>query len=224
MQKDQPVNNKPNASQPKETRVIFVRHGETLWNTQGRMMGQLNSPLTSKGEQQVLALGARLKAYPISALYSSDLGRAMQTAQAIADASGLEINQDQGLREIHMGNFQGYTYAEIAEKFPAEWQGYQGAGQYTYPIPNGESHAQKSIRSVETLNRLTDQHVGETIVMVSHAGILRAVFEYVLQLPPNNRERFQRNNATFNMFSKIGDHWSLVVWGDQTHLSEALSD
>jgi probable phosphoglycerate mutase len=205
-----------------ETRVIFVRHGETQWNTQARMMGQLNSPLTPKGEQQVLALGERLKPYPISALYSSDLGRAMQTAQAIADASGLEITQDKGLREIHMGDFQGYTYAEIAEKFPDEWQGYQGEGQYTYQTPNGESHAQKSIRAVETLNRLTDQHVGETIVMVSHAGILRAVFEYVLQLPPNHQHRFQRNNATFNLFSKIGDHWSLAVWGDETHLSEAL--
>lgn len=146
----------------------------------------------------------------------------MQTAQAIADASGLEIIEDKGLREIHMGDFQGYTYSQIAEKFPDEWQGYQGEGQYTYPIPNGESHAQKSIRAVETLNRLTAQHVGETIVMVSHAGILRAVFEYVLQLPPNNRDRFQRNNATFNLLSKVGEHWSLVVWGDQTHLSEVL--
>ncbi len=204
------------------TQVIFVRHGETVWNTEGRMMGQLNSPLTPKGEQQVLALGSRLKSHAISALYSSDLGRAMQTAQAIADASQVEITQEQGLREIHMGDWQGYTRAEIAEQFPEQWATYQGEGQYTYQTPNGESHAQKSKRTVATLNRLTDQHVGETIVMVSHAGILRAVFEYVLNLPPHNRDRFQRNNAAFNLFSKVGDDWSLVVYGDQTHLSEAI--
>lgn len=206
----------------KETHVIFIRHGETVWNTEGRMMGQQNSPLTKVGEQQVLALGERLTTYPISALYSSDLGRAMQTAEAIANACQLEIVQEKGLREIHMGDWQGLTRPEIAEKYPAEWQAYQGEGQYTYQTPNGESHAQKSIRTVETLNRLTDKHAGETIVMVSHAGILRAVFEYVLNLPPVNRDRFQRNNATFNLFTKKEGQWSLVVWGDQTHLSEDL--
>lgn len=66
------------ATEAPETRVIFVRHGETVWNTENRMMGQLNSPLTTKGQQQVLALGQRLKPYPVSALYSSDLGRAVQ--------------------------------------------------------------------------------------------------------------------------------------------------
>lgn len=205
-----------------ETQVIFIRHGEAVWNTEGRMMGQLNSPLTAKGEQQALAIGERLKFHSISALYSSDLGRTMQTAQAIADASGLEIVPEKGLREINMGDWQGYTRPEIAEKYPAEWRAYQGPDQYTYQTPNGESHAQKSVRTVETLDRLADKHSGETIVMVSHAGIIRAVFEHVLHLPPVNRDRFQRNNATFNLFTKKDGQWSLVVWGDQTHLSEEL--
>lgn len=205
-----------------ETHVIFIRHGEAVWNTEGRIMGQQNSPLTAKGEQQALAIAERLRSYSISALYSSDLGRTMQTAQAIANASGVAVVPEKGLREIHMGDWQGLTRSEIAQQYPAEWQAYQSEAQYTYQPPNGESHAQKSIRAVETLNRLTDQHPGETIVMVSHAGIIRAVFEYVLHLPPVNRDRFQRNNATFNVFTKQDGEWSLVVWGDQSHLSQDL--
>lgn len=204
------------------TQVIFIRHGEAVWNTEGRIMGQKNSPLTAKGEQQALAIGERLKTYPIKALYSSDLGRTMQTAQAIANACQLTVVPEKGLREIHMGDWQGLTRPEIAKQYPDQWQAYQGPDQYHYQTPNGESHSQKSQRTVETLNRLTNQHLGETIVMVSHAGIIRAVFEYVLNLPPVNRDRFERNNATFNLFTKKDGQWSLVVWGDQSHLSEAL--
>ena len=93
------------------TELLLVRHGETLWNQQGRMQGQHDSPLTTVGLQQAKQLAQRLKDASFTALYSSDLGRAHQTARCIADETGHEIVADRGLRERNFGIFEGLTNA-----------------------------------------------------------------------------------------------------------------
>src|SRR5690606_37293291 len=87
--------------------LILIRHGETLWNTERRMQGQLDSPLTERGLWQARQLGERLKSLPFVSLYSSDLPRARQTAQRIADVTGHQIIDDLRLRERHFGLFEG---------------------------------------------------------------------------------------------------------------------
>lgn len=103
------------------TRVIFIRHGQTIWNLEKREMGQLDSPLSEKGKIQAIAIAKRLKNITFSKLYSSDLGRALQTAQYISDVTGKDIITDVDLRERNMGIFQGYTRKEMAERYPKEW-------------------------------------------------------------------------------------------------------
>jgi len=94
------------------TQLILIRHGETLWNTERRMQGQLDSPLTERGLWQAQQLGLRLKDEPFTTLYSSDLPRAARTAEQIAIVTGHDILTDERLRERHFGVFEGLTQQE----------------------------------------------------------------------------------------------------------------
>ena len=181
-------------------------------------MGHLDSPLSDLGERQAQAIADRLRAVTFSHLYSSDLGRAVQTATCISNETGHEINLDIELRERNMGIFQGYTRSEMKENYPDEWDQYNSRNKFDYVIPNGESQRQRLERSIRVINRLADTHEGKTIVVVSHGGILRGIFEYVTGLGPGNEDRFLRRNATYNSFIKNNTSWALEVWGDTSHL------
>jgi probable phosphoglycerate mutase len=203
------------------TRVIFIRHGETTWNKEGREMGHLDSPLSGLGEKQAVDIANRLSTISFTTLYSSDLGRALQTAARISEVSGKAVNTDIELRERNMGIFQGYTWSEMKEKFPSEWNEYHSEGKFDFVIPDGESQRQRLERSIRVMNRLSELHTDETIVVVSHGGMLRGFFEFVLGLKPGNEARFMRRNATYNSFIKSEGNWALEVWGDDSHLTSA---
>ena len=201
-------------------RVIFIRHGETLWNIERRNQGFLNSPLSELGEKQGHAIAERLQHETIDHLYSSDLGRAVQTATFIADVCDLEIKLDIELRERNMGIFQGHTREEVMEKFPEEYRQVTALDSLDYVIPDGESHRQRLERSIRVMNRLADQHPDKTIVVVSHSGILRGFFEHVIGLPEGGAPRFIRPNCALNSFIKNDGAWMLETWGDVAHLQD----
>src|ERR1044071_2137793 len=129
------------------TQVIIVRHGETEWNLKLIRQGHLDSPLTPRGVAQAKALAERLLSERFSKLYSSDLGRAVQTAQTIADLTGHEIITDPRLRERHLGIFQGLSGDEIRASFPHEYHLHRTLGP-TYVIPGGESVEQQVARNI----------------------------------------------------------------------------
>lgn len=181
-------------------------------------MGHLDSPLSELGEKQARAIARRLGQISFAALYSSDLGRAVQTAEYISRESGIEIATDVELRERNMGIFQGYTFPEMKEKFPTEWSEYHSDKKFEYVIPEGESQRQRRERSIRVMNRLSGSHQTETIVVVSHGGILRGFFEFVLGLTPGGEGRFVRRNGTYNSFLNNDGEWAVEVWGDDSHL------
>ena len=100
------------------TRIIAVRHGETAWNVDARIQGQLDIGLNETGRWQAKRVGEALAAEDIKAVYSSDLGRAHQTAQSIAEVAGIPVIPDEGLRERSFGMFEGKTFDEIHETWP----------------------------------------------------------------------------------------------------------
>ena len=104
----------------RRTQLIVVRHGETEWNIAGIRQGHLDSRLTARGMAQAKALAQRLARERFTALYSSDLGRAVQTAMSVADLTGHEVVTDARLRERHLGIFQGLNADEILRRFPEE--------------------------------------------------------------------------------------------------------
>lgn len=201
-------------------KLIAVRHGETEWNVAGREMGQLDSPLTERGIRQAEALANRLRGLQFSALYSSDLGRAMRTAQIVSSATSVAVLVDADLRERNMGIFQGFTKKEMAQQFPAEYSDYLRLG-HTYRIPHGESAEQRLERSIRALTAIAERHADETVVVVTHGGFLMGFFEHVLGMSPGNGWRFKRQNAAFNCFEYSAARWTLQTWNETSHLQRA---
>ena len=206
-------------------RLIAIRHGETEWNVERREMGHLDSPLTPRGLLQAERIATRLRTVKFDRLYSSDLRRAMTTAGAISDACGVPVIPHAGLRERNLGIFQGMTRAEQRVRFPEEFAQLR-QGEREYVIPQGESGAQRTERSVKTLTAIAGENSGGQVVVVTHVGFLLGFFEYVLALPPGGSWRYKRRNASFSSFTYEQGKWSLDTWNDTSHLDgmEALDD
>lgn len=202
------------------TRVILLRHGETVWNLEGRYQGQLDSPLTPVGVAQAQALARRAARVRFAALYSSDLGRARQTAACIAETTGHEIRTDARLRERHLGIFQNLLKAGLKEQFPDEYRLFKSGGP-DHVIPQGESGRQAADRSNACLEEIARRHPGETIVIVTHGGNLSALLRHTLNIPLAAPRRFERANASWNVFTLEDGKWLLEIWGDVSHLDRS---
>jgi probable phosphoglycerate mutase len=200
-----------------QTYVIIVRHGETLWNMEGRRQGHLDSPLTARGVAQAYALGRRVKDENFSALYSSDLGRAYETAHIISSITGHPVVVDERLRERNLGIFQGLDSDEISKNYPEEYRCHRTNGP-DYVIPGGESRRRQVERNVGCLEELARRHSGEAILVISHGGVLSGLFRHVLSIPLEAPCRFEFVNGSLNVFSYGKGCWVLRTWGDTSHL------
>lgn len=200
------------------THLIIVRHGQTEWNIKGIRQGHFDSKLTDAGIAQARALGQRLARENFTALYSSDLGRAVQTATAVSDLTGHEIITDPRLRERHLGIFQGLNAEELNSKYPEERRQFRTLGP-DYVIPGGESLRQQVARNVDCLNDLAVKHRGEKIVVVTHGGVVSGFFRHTLEIPLEAPRRFEFVNAGLNVFARVEEHWMLLTWGDVSHLA-----
>ena len=199
------------------TQIIIVRHGQTQWNTRKIRQGHLDSELTDKGVAQARALGQRLARESFTALYSSDLGRALHTARMIAAVTGHEIVTDERLRERHLGVFQGLSGDEIKDKHPEEYRLHRTLGP-EYVIPGGESVRQQVARNVDCLDEIALKHPGEKVVVVTHGGVVSGLFRHALDIPLDAPRRFEFVNAGLNVFAYEEGHWILRTWGDVSHL------
>src|SRR5258708_2650508 len=131
----------------RSTRLCLVRHGETAWNAEARVQGQLDVPLGETGLAQARAVASALRSESFSAIYSSDLMRARQTAAPAAKRLGLEVFLDPRLRERHYGVFQGMTYAEAKERVPEGYARFR-AKDPQYDFATGESLSRFNRRSL----------------------------------------------------------------------------
>jgi probable phosphoglycerate mutase len=201
------------------TILIAVRHGETEWNLAGRAQGHLDSPLTDAGILQARSLAEGLSGRGIQAIYSSDLGRAMQTSGIVSAVLNLDVNADSRLRERNFGSMQGLTRDEIRSRFPGEYARL-ASGDPDYAIPGGESARQRHERCIGACNDLVARHAGGCILVVAHGGVLNSLFYHALGLSLNEPRgrRFSIFNAAVNRFSVSGDDWRLDTWGEISHL------
>jgi broad specificity phosphatase PhoE len=155
-------------------RILLARHGETLFNVEGRWQGQSDSPLTERGCAQARELGRALEAEAITAVYSSDLGRAMQTAVEVATLHGLTVRADVRLREIETGGFTHKNRAEIDAEFPGQRDTWAKAPA-TMRMPGGETLLETQTRALEFFGEVMPGHADQTIVVISHGGIGQAI-------------------------------------------------
>jgi broad specificity phosphatase PhoE len=155
------------------TRLVLVRHGRTAWNLEGRAQGHTDVGLDAVGREQATAMAACVARMAPSALWSSDLARARQTAEELATATRLEAVYDARLREFDVGERAGLTVAEFAERYPVEHASWK-AGHITGDVPGAETTDQVVARMVPALQDVWDAtKPGETTVVVSHGACLK---------------------------------------------------
>jgi broad specificity phosphatase PhoE len=147
----------------------LVRHGETEWNATKRAQGQADVPLNDAGRLQAEAAAAQLDGVNLAAVYSSDLSRAIDTAEPIARAHGLEVITDPAFREIDQGEWEGLGLKEISARWPELW----GPARHYVQRPGGESPEQVQKRALEALARVVERHNGGPVAIVSHGGTIR---------------------------------------------------
>jgi probable phosphoglycerate mutase len=200
----------------KETEIILIRHGETEWNSQKRMQGHSNSDLSSVGQAQIQALGQWMKNVPFDLIYSSDSLRAKQTAEAITQFSGHELQFDQRLREKNLGVFEGLTSEEARERHPEVFRLFKTAGS-KYVIDEGESTQQLQDRALEIVNEIRIKHPEERVLLVTHGGFIRVVMKHSLGLSLETPTRFLiRNTGVFRLVWE--DKWLVSLMGGVSHL------
>jgi alpha-ribazole phosphatase len=151
------------------TVVVLVRHGATEWNETKRAQGQADIPLSDRGHAQAGDVARQLRDLDVTAVYSSDLARALDTARAIAGEHDLEVVVDPGFREVDQGEWTGLTTSEIKERWPELW----GPARHYSARPGGESPEQVTERALAALARAVEAHPDGTVVVVSHGGTIR---------------------------------------------------
>ncbi|MBN1218692.1 MAG: histidine phosphatase family protein [Anaerolineae bacterium] len=149
------------------TTIYMVRHGQTPWNVGGRYQGQLDPPLTEKGRQQARTTATRLASLGFDAIYSSDLARARQTAEALADVTGLPIHLDPRLREIHQGEWQGVLIGDIRARWPGEIEGWETDPWHHHP-PGGERLEELQARLLAAINDIVATWPQGKVAVFSH--------------------------------------------------------
>jgi probable phosphoglycerate mutase len=206
------------------TRILAIRHGETPWNVDTRIQGQIDIDLNDTGKWQAQRVGHALREEPIAAIYSSELARAFETAQAIAHsharAAQLGVVAHTGLRERHFGHLQGQTWADIESGWPDDAKRWRGRDPHWSPV-GGESLTVLRERIATCVDALASQHLGEQIVLVAHGGVMDALYRSATQQSLDAPRTWHLGNAAINRLLWTPQGLSLVGWGDVSHLEEA---
>lgn len=207
------------------TTLYAVRHGETEWNAIEKQQGHLDSPLTDNGIKQAQCLADGLAKKNIDILFSSDLGRALQTAEIIARRLSLDIHTDSRLRERHLGILQGLTRKEFEKRYPQDTQQFN-SNNPDYILPGGESSLQVFDRCIECAEEAARNNAGKNILIVGHGGVLKSFFHKATNTPLTEQRRYSLFNASINAFSISDGEWRLDTWGEIAHLQDmkALDD
>jgi 2,3-bisphosphoglycerate-dependent phosphoglycerate mutase len=199
------------------TRIFALRHGQTAWNAEQRLQGHIDIPLDDTGRWQAERLAQALAGEELAAIYSSDLQRALATAQALAAATGAPITTDPQLRERGFGRFEGHVYADITRQWPDEaerWRrrepGFQPGG--------GEALVDFYRRCVTAVSAWAGRHPGQAIAVVAHGGVLDCLYRAATGADLAAPRSWRLGNAAVNRLLYAEGRVTLVGWGDEAHL------
>ena len=202
------------------THLIAVRHGETAWNTEARIQGHTDIPLNGTGLWQAQRVGEALAGRDIDAIYSSDLQRAWLTAQAIGRSTGVAVQADRRLRERHFGELEGLTHDEIHARWPEQALRWKQRDPDFGPT-GGEALRDFHARCVGALLHLAQRHLGQTVVIVAHGGVLDCFYRAANGIDLSAPRAWTIGNATLNRLLYSPDGLTMVGWADDGHLAGA---
>ncbi len=203
------------------TTIIFVRHGETIWNKELRYQGQQDSPLSAAGILQAEQVGELLRHRAVDAVYSSDLKRALVTAKAIAQHHQIDIKVDKRLREMSFGAWEGMTRDEVRQEYPELWEA-RGQDSSGIRIPEGELPDEVVKRTGSFLEGLVADAIDKTIVVVSHGGTLRLTLASLLHIPLERSACLHQSNTGVSELLYTGKGrilWEAIYLNCTGHLS-----
>ena len=213
----------PMPASPPTTRFCLIRHGETDWNGEQRLQGQIDIDLNAAGAAQAWALAPGLSGHSFAAVYSSDLRRAWHTARMAAGGLGLAVSPEPALRERHFGVLQGTTSREASLQHP-DAHYHHLARTPDYDDGTGESLMVFAERVLAGLEIIAARHAGRDVLAFTHGGVLDVVYRAAAGRPLQAPRDFLLPNAAFNWLEHRDQSWRLISWGDCRHLERALDE
>ena len=205
-------------------RFYLVRHGVTDWNREKRWQGHSDTPLNEEGREQAKRVGLRLSQIerPPQAVWSSDLSRAFDTAQAIASPLGIPVYTTPLLREMALGEWEGLQEKDILARGDAERFARYKLSPGEHRPPGGESLESAFSRLKRVLGEIREKHPAGQIAVVGHGGSLRAMFADALDAPVTSMLRFQLGNCSLSILedTKTDEGWvrRIQLLNDTSHL------
>lgn len=204
------------------TRILAIRHGETAWNADTRLQGHTDIPLNERGLWQAERTAQALASQePLHAIYSSDLQRALVTAQTLARHTQAPLISLPGLRERGFGKFEGKTFTEIEALWPDEAQLWRDRLPHWAP-EGGESLEKVQQRVLAVLHELAAHHVGQHIAVVAHGGVMDHFYRAATGQSLTSPRTWALSNAAINRLLWTPQGLTLVGWGDTSHLEDGV--
>ena len=201
------------------TQLILLRHGETDWNRELRFQGHVDVGLNAIGLEQAQRLARRLAGETAHRLYVSDLLRARQTAQPVAQELGLVPVSDTALREQSFGSVDGMRVDDIKAQHPLAWEGWLRFHE-DFCMPEGESTRQFHARVMDAVHRMVAAHRDETLVVVTHGGVLDMIYRTARSLGLNGPRQSEIPNAGLNRVRVHDGGIDILAWADVAHLAD----
>jgi ribonuclease H / adenosylcobalamin/alpha-ribazole phosphatase len=205
-------------AQGEPTVTALLRHGQTPMSVQKRYAGRTDAPLTEVGAQQAAAAAKRLASAGLGVIVTSPLLRTVQTAQAVAAVTGATVVTDDGFRETDFGAWEGLTFAEVRERWPAEISAWLADPEVA--PPGGESFTDVSARVTAALDRVLAARAGQTVLIVSHVTPIKMLVAAALLAPPAALYRMHLDVAALSEIDWYADGPAVLrSFNDTSHLS-----
>jgi broad specificity phosphatase PhoE len=203
------------------TRLYLVRHGATQLTAEDRFAGDIGVELSDEGRSQAARLAARVRDHGISAVYSSPLSRAVETAHIIATGCGMEPRLSDGLREIHHGHWEGLRRQEVETRFAAEYAAWE-EDPFTFAPEGGESGVSVLARALPAVREIVVRHAGLNVLAVSHKATIRLLLSSLLGFDPRGyRDRLDQAPACLNVLDfRDPVRARLMLFNDTSHYSD----
>jgi broad specificity phosphatase PhoE len=199
--------------------LILVRHGQTDWNVNGRYMGWMDEALNEEGLRQAERVAQRLDQWPISAVYSSPLKRAVRTAEIVARPHCVAVQTIEELGEMRLGGWEGMFAGDIAAKYPELWKTWR-TNPGDFRMPGGESLGEVRGRVVRAFGRIMDKSKGKMVLAVTHDVVVRLLVAHCLGVSADIYRRLEVGNSSVTVIERDGVKLRLRVLNDTGHLED----
>ena len=211
----------PLPPRPAPARLVLVRHGQSTWNEEHRIQGQLDPPLSDLGRRQAVLLGGRLAGREFTGFYASDLKRAFETAEIIGRRVGMNPSPMAGLREVFLGRWEGLRTDEIASEFPDSWARWIKKPDWDV-VPDGEGGPAFDARVHSAMDEIFARHDHGDVLVVTHGGVVQVALHRVLGRASQGLFPFRIQNASISLIEKRDGRMVISGVNDIAHLETAV--